>query len=578
MACAVLYYTGPRAWGKVRPGSALAGAHGTEEDTMTFRRTAFWLLLVMSLPAAGCALDQPPQICLSPATVVPDRCAVVFWVDGLDIECFNRLLAAGKLPNIRRYLVDRGVTVRGAAASLPTITYANNVSFNTGLLPGHHGIVGNKWFDRYRLIFQDYQSIGTYRQVDEDFTARTVHEYLNQDVTATILTPVRRGATRNFDNWMSAGVAWYFDMQKTVNHLTAYRFGQIAEVANRCGRWPKLIFAYFVTPDTVAHAEGISAPRYTEMLIDIDRQIGHVCQALAKAGLLERTYLTLVSDHGFVDTPRIFDVPAYFQDTLKVPTLSTMYGRDEQFGKRVRHFRKAWAVVVAGGNRRCNIHLRCAEHWWRMPTYQQIESFPYRGKAPGMTLPSLLARCSAIELVVVRCGADAAVVRTAAGSGRIDRTMRNGVKCYRYGVLSGTDPLCYQGRPKAAALMDGNYHDGRAWLMATLDTPKPDCVPQIIELMDSHRSGDIVLFAADGWGLCGNDKGGHGGLLRHEIIVPWVWAGPGLPAAARITGARTVDLTPTILHLTGRAGEVPPGLDGRSIADRLKSATPRPKP
>ncbi|HET6428793.1 MAG TPA: alkaline phosphatase family protein [Phycisphaerae bacterium] len=544
---------------------------------MGLRRIACWLLLV-SLAPAGCALDVPPRICLSPGVVVPDRPVVVFWVDGLDVERFNPLLAAGKLPNIRRYLIDRGVTVCGAAASLPTITYANNVSFNTGLFPGHHGIVGNRWFDRNRLIFQDYGFIKTYRQVDGDFAARTVYEALGEDVTATILTPVRRGATRHVDNWMSAGVAWYFDMQETVNHLTTRRFELIAEVANRAGRWPRLILAYFVTPDTVGHAEGVSSPRYTQMLLDIDRQIGHICRSLETAGLLERTCLTLVSDHGFVDTPNAFDVAGYFAQTLKVPTISREFGRDVAFEKRVAHFNKARAVVVNGGNRRTSIHLRCGDHWWQRPTYEQIESFPAPGVGEGVSLPSLLARCAAVELVAVRRGPDAVVVRAAAGAGQIDRTVGDGGKVYRYRVLSGADPLGYMGHPQAAALMDGQFHDGDEWLMATLGTGKPDCVGQLVEMMDSPRSGDIALFAADGWGLGGKDKGGHGGLLCHEIVVPWVWAGPGLPAGTQITGARTVDLMPTILHLTGRPGAIPPGLDGRSIADRLRSATARPRP
>ena len=88
--------------------------------------------------------------------------------------------------------------------------------------------------------------------------------------------------------------------------------------------------------------------------------------------------------------------------------------------------------------------------------------------------------------------------------------------------------------------MDGKYHDGDAWLTATLDTPKPDCVVQLVELNDSPRSGDVVLFAAEGWAFGGTEKGGHGGLLAHEIIVPWIIAGPGLPAKSSITAARTV--------------------------------------
>jgi len=540
-----------------------------------------WCALAAALSAGGCVPDAPPRIALAETTVVPAPVGLVFWVDGLDVEVFDTLQRAGKLPNITRYLIDRGVTVRQAVASAPTITYANNVSFLTGLLPGHHGIVGNKWFDRHRLIYQDYGVIKTYQQVDGDLGGvRTIFEALSDEFTASILTPVRRGATRNIDNWASAGVAWHFGYQATVNHLTTLRFELIARAANDGGRWPKFIYAYFVTPDTAGHAHGTRTGPYVEIILDVDRQIGHVCEALATAGLLDRTVMTLISDHGFVDTPKHFDVADYFRKTLKIATISKKFGRDELFEKRIAHFGTARAVVVTGGMRRTNIHLRAGKHWWRRPTEKQIDKFPHcvglhtAGVPIQPELPELLARHPATDLVMVRLGDHSVRVQNEAGVGVIDRVLRGRAKAYRYRVIRGTDPLGYASDPKAAALMDGGHHGGDAWLTATAGTRRPDLVVQLIELNDSPRSGDVVLFAADGWALGGDEKGGHGGLLRHEIVVPWVWAGPGLPAKASISVARTVDLTPTMLHLIGRADAIGGGLDGVSIADRLRRARP----
>ncbi len=541
--------------------------------TSKISKISLLLLMAAGLSLSSCVADAPPRVELAPETVVPEKMGLVFWVDGVDIEAFGSLQKAGKLPNITKYLINRGVTVHGAVASLPTITYANDTSFATGLLPGHHGIVGNKWFDRHSLIFQNYNFIKTYQQVDSDFRATTIYEALADEFTATILAPVRRGATRNIDNWMTAGVSWHFGMQKNVNHLTTARFELIADVANRTGRWPKYIFAYFVTPDTAGHAYGTKAPPYTEMILDIDRQIGHICQSLEKAGILEKTYITLISDHGFVDTPKHFDVAKYFSRKLKIPTISKRYGRDELFEKRVAHFAKARAVVVTGGMRRCCIHIRTGEHWWQRPTEEEIGNFfyaPFCIDGPLNDLPSLLVRQPATDLMMVRLGDNSVRVQNKTGVGVIDRIIRDGKKLYRYRVTKGTDPLGYAPSPKASALMDGEYHDADAWLAATLDTPKPDCVVQLIELNDSPRSGDIVLFAADGWAFGGAEKGGHGGLLNHEIIVPWIWAGPGLPAKSSITAARTVDLMPTMLHLIGRPEAIPAGLDGKSLAERLK--------
>ncbi|MCK4623718.1 MAG: hypothetical protein KAV00_00265, partial [Phycisphaerae bacterium] len=83
------------------------------------------LLMAAGMGLVSCVADAPPRIELAPGTVVPEKMGLVFWVDGVDIEAFGSLQKAGKLPNITKYLIDRGVTVHGAVASLPTITYAN---------------------------------------------------------------------------------------------------------------------------------------------------------------------------------------------------------------------------------------------------------------------------------------------------------------------------------------------------------------------------------------------------------------------------------------------------------------------
>lgn len=563
--------------------STIPGPHGNGGVLMRLRSLAFLLVCGSTIIGTSCVPDRPPRVELSPATFVPAKLGLVLWVDGLDIQVFNSLRQAGRLPNITKYLIDRGVTVASAVGSLPTITYANNVSFATGLFPGHHGVVGNKWFDRYALVFQDYSFIKSYQQVDEDFTAQTIYEALADEYTASILTPVRRGATRNIDNWATAGVAWFFGYQATVNHLTTVRFELIARLADRTGRWPRFVLAYFVTPDTVGHACGPASQQYTDMVLDIDRQVGHICRSLEKAGLLERTYVTLICDHGFVETPEHAEIAEYFQRNLKIPTISRMYGRGVSFEKRLAHFARARAVVVTGGNRRCSIHLRPGEHWWQRPTEKDIDAFldrfgAYPGRPRGTldgrraSLPQLLAALPATDLVMVRRDNHSVRVQNEDGVGVIDRVVRSGRKLYRYRVVSGTDPLGYASNPEAAALMDGEHHDAETWLRASRDTDRPDVAVQLIELNDSARNGDITLFAADGWDFSRGDRGGHGGLLRHEIVVPWVWAGPDLPAGARIKCARTVDLMPTMLHLIGRGDAVPDGLDGRSLAERLRQA------
>ncbi len=114
----------------------------------------------------------------------------------------------------------------------------------------------------------------------------------------------------------------------------------------------------------------------------------------------------------------------------------------------------------------------------------------------------------------------------------------------------------------APALPDGTElaSDSRLWLAYTVADRYPDFVPQIVDLFDSPRAGNIVLFAAEGWDFSQDDPaGGHGSILPTEMRIPMLFAGPGIDAGATIPYGRLVDLAPTVLHLLGAEPVLPDG-------------------
>ena len=113
-------------------------------------------------------------------------------------------------------------------------------------------------------------------------------------------------------------------------------------------------------------------------------------------------------------------------------------------------------------------------------------------------------------------------------------------------------------------LLGGKPASGRQWLAATHASAYPDLPAQILAYFRAPRAGDIAVFAAPGWDFRGANRSGHGGLTPDDMFVPLLLAGPGIPHK-RITGARTVDLVPTLLSLLKRP--VPAGLDGRPLVD-----------
>ncbi|QDU66054.1 sulfatase [Engelhardtia mirabilis] len=101
---------------------------------------------------------------------------------------------------------------------------------------------------------------------------------------------------------------------------------------------------------------------------------------------------------------------------------------------------------------------------------------------------------------------------------------------------------------------------------------------RLIAALDRAGRADdtlVCLIADHGEGLGQHDFWTHGLLWGEQLHVPWVMAGPGLPAGARLAQrVRLVDLFPTVVELLGV--DLPDGLapDGRSILPLLNGTVP----
>lgn len=521
-----------------------------------------WALLL--LMPGGCSQQDKRPIHLDSGVKRPEVALILISVDGFAADKFDQFLAAGDLPNISARLVDGGVRVRRATASQPTITYANLATILTGRWPGRHGILGNKWFDRYALVYRDYTTVATYRWVGDDYMAPTIFERVVPGHSASIQCANRRGATRIIDNWASSGLRWFVGKYEAVDRLVPRRMEIVAREANRWGAWPVLIHAYMPALDEVGHRCGPESPRYRTAAMNVDRQIGLLFAAVEEAGMLERTCFVLVSDHGHVPTEssRFFDVGAHLRRAgLKVqgepPSPS-------DYRTRRRHYRDVDAVIVAGGDRRVAIHLPGPAGWHERPDFETVETFvdPTIGGATSLwtngTVKMALAPRRWSD------GRRSVEVYTHQGHSRLARRYVGGEARYIYQVVT-TDAL--------DGVIPAGEHDAERWLALTADTELPDFVVSMYELFEAPRAGDIMVVANLGWDFSRGQCGGHGGVDAADVLVPMAFAGPGLPAGASIDHARLVDVAPTILGLLGRSGHNGSGsFDGVDRSNTLRGA------
>ncbi|MFO0972636.1 MAG: alkaline phosphatase family protein [Phycisphaerae bacterium] len=531
------------------------------------RATAGALLAVAAL--AGCAADRPVHVSIRPGVIRPERAAVVFFVDGFGRRAFDAALRRGDLPQLRTHILDRGVTVRRAVAAIPTITYANSVTFLTGQVPGHHGINSNRWFDPTTGAFRDYTTIGTYRRVDEDYTSLTIHDLLTTEDSYSVQAAQRRGCDYTIDNIITAGINWGFRNYCGVDCLVAQNMSEVADRANRRGRWPSFIYFYLPGVDHEGHLHGTQSADYRHAIRNLDRQIGRICDALRDAGMYDRTNLALVADHGMVDihADHVID-PGVILRTNSGRAVASV-GALRRRGHSPERYDAIWS---AGGTRHCAVHIRDGNDWRR------------RYVAPDGASPTLAPFVSGrggnlfdhpgIAVATGRHAANAVWLHNARGVARVERRGAGPAAEYRYDPARG-DVLNYLADPARAAFVRAGWHGSRDWLRQTADSDFPDLVPQIVELFDSPRAGDIVFFAASDWDFGREEPAaGHGSVLPDDIDVPMAFAGPGVRAGAVVDVARNCDLMPTVLDMLGIRDRLhnPPPIDGVSLWPLLSSA------
>jgi predicted AlkP superfamily pyrophosphatase or phosphodiesterase len=543
------------------------------------------LTLIVSWLFGGCAAMPDERratfgIPFPPLAAAEKPSAIVFMVDGVNADVFRELLDGGRLPNLRKYLVDRGLYVERAVASVPGVTLPNQVSLVTGVFPGRHGITGISWFDRNALIERDYEEVAEKNLVDMDYRTTTIFERLPDATAMSLFFQAHRGVSKFVENWTSAGPPYFMGWYGFVDRLALWRFDIVAQIARAQGEFPALVYAYLLAPDMEAYRNGVSSAAYRGAMEHADAHVGRILRDLEAAGRLDRTVIALVSDHGMVDVTHHWPIRQFFRDELHLAVPGEAPWETTRFEDRLAYFDRYHCVLEGSGDRYWAVYLRkpravdargaapAFQNWLARPTAEDLRRYPSRDGQPIDLVDRLLA-ADAVDLVAYRAAPGVVHLVSRRGTAEVTRTPaadgnRVGDR-YALRILRGNDPLGY-GETVPTEMLGGRAFDSRAWLDATHATDFPDLVPQILAYFDAPRAGDLVVFAAPGWDFRHEYKGGHGGVRAAEMHTVLLLAGPGVPHERRPGPARTLDLVPTLLELLGRS--VPGDLDGQSVLRR----------
>ncbi|OOG68605.1 ectonucleotide pyrophosphatase/phosphodiesterase [Algoriphagus sp. A40] len=198
--------------------------------------------------------------------------------------------------NLTRFIAE-GTAAEGLIPSFPSKTFPNHYSIATGLLPEHHGLVDNSFYEPFkdqvyimgkREIVQDgywYGGKPIWVLAEENNLKATSYFFVGSEAPVQGVRPSE-----------------YFDYDGKVPNLT--RISKVFDwLTLPDTQRPRLITLYFSDMDDVGHTFGPeNDEKLKERLTKLDHELGALFEGLKSFDL--PITVILVSDHGMINVSR----------------------------------------------------------------------------------------------------------------------------------------------------------------------------------------------------------------------------------------------------------------------------------
>lgn len=470
------------------------------------------------------------------------RC-IIFLADGARPDVLNEELQKGNLPNIARYMVDKG-TNETILTVFPSTTGPAYLPFLTGCYPGTCNVPGIRWFDKPSYAkrgwglrsFRSYVGLETYL-MPHDIRPEIKTAFELFDRPLSIFNMVNRGVNRGHNKTKFSRI-WYIYYA----HLTD-RWSFVDQAASRklleaLDEDPDFSFVVFPGIDEYSHRSSPFNPRTYQAYRELDSYIGATAEKLQAKGWLDDTLMIIVSDHGLSETKTHFDVGPYLEEKgTKTFFYTQIFKWDFD------------AASMISGNGMAHLYFKGERGWDGRMSFEELSS-------RGLLLDDLRMKPE-IALVAAQ-GADGSYhVLTDKGHGHF-KVAGEDVH-YQW---KQTDPLGIFNEPSRKKQMT---LDESARL--SFNSHFPDVFNQLRQVFKSPRTGDVILSAKTGCDLRKRyehpeHKASHGSLCPEHMKIPLVMNHP-IQRGPNDRPIRSVDIFPTLLQLMGKP--IPPGIDGVSL-------------
>ncbi len=498
-----------------------------------------------------------------------DVYVLLLILDGARADIIYRAVDDGLLPNLKEHVFDRGVRVNDAVTVFPSVTTSGHQAFITGLLPGHSGITGLDWFDRSSGRVTDYLSFDVLG-IREDLLSKTapVHPDELFDAPDNLIDDLRGIPRAAIYEPFHMGIAdrgpKVIVGEPMVNFVFHRNLALTSDAADRVKlvyerplpQIPRFVMATFLGHDVAQHHSGPESPEMLEEMKLEDRELGAIVERIKKAGIWDKTYIVLSSDHGQHATGRYVSVPKLLRDAGLRPR--------GFYSAKVNTFASQVAITSA------NIYLNKGD-WRDLVSLDDLRSFPTAGGGRVDLVGSLISN-PAIEFALIPESPDRVhILASGKRHGMVTRRSFRGVDHFSYATVGNAgDPLGYaDSKGVSAWVNDGRFHHGDAWGLASVDSGYPDAPVQLLQLFDGDRAGDLVVTAAPGWHFRPREYvSSHGGMGRSDMRVPLVISGPDIAKGVTVPFARTTDVYPPLRRVIGMKVSTA-RMDGRPLDEIL---------
>jgi alkaline phosphatase D len=212
---------------------------------------------------------------------------VLISFDGFRHDYLDRVRA----PNFER-IAKGGVRARALIPGFPSKTFPNHYSLVTGLYPGHHGIVNNRFYDPARNAWYG---------MSDTLTVRDGSWYGGEPIW---VTAERQGVRAASYYWPGSEAAirgvrpsYYKTYDGKVPDSTRVD-GAIQWLRLPAEQRPHLVLLYFSDVDDAGHAHGPASVQVDSAVATVDRALGRLLDSLNVLPIRGRVNVVLVSDHG----------------------------------------------------------------------------------------------------------------------------------------------------------------------------------------------------------------------------------------------------------------------------------------